>query len=110
MLLTPTIDARKTHWLIAKSFFQFSSDYACEIQASITDLSSSDHLTRNFTGMNCRVGLCLLLMVSRSGSSFKLISVAARFAELVDCTISSISIVKSRGIVFTLDSLGVNCE
>ena len=80
------------------------------MQASITDVSNFDHLTRNFTGMNLRVGMCLLLMVSRSGSSFRFISVVARFGELADCTISSIRFAKSRGIFFTLDSKGVNCE
>ena len=80
------------------------------MQASITGVSNSDHLTQNFTGMNLRVGMCLLPTVSRSGSSFRFISVAARFGELADCTISSIRFAKLRGIFFTLDSKGVNCE
>ena len=58
------------------------------MQALITDVSNSDHLTRNFKRMNLREGMCLLLMVSKSGSSFRFIYVAARFAELADCTIS----------------------
>ena len=42
--------------------------------------------------------------------SLKLVSVAAWFAKLADCTISSIRFAKSRGIIFTLDSKGVNCQ
>ena len=56
------------------------------------------------------VAMCLLLMVSRSGSSFRFTTVAAGFAELADCTILSIRFAKSRGIFFTLDSKDVNCE
>ena len=60
------------------------------MQESITDVSNSDHLTRTFTGINLRVGMCFLQMVSRSGKSFRFMSVAARVGELADCTISSI--------------------
>ena len=80
------------------------------MQGFITDANISDHLTQNFTGMNLRVEMCLLLMVARSRSLIRFIFVAAGFAELADCTISSIRSAKLRHIFFTLDSEGVNCE
>ena len=80
------------------------------MQASIAEVSNSDHLTQNFTGMALRLGVCLLLMVWRLCSSFRFISAEVRFADLADCTISSIRVAESRGTYFILDSKCVNCE